>query len=284
MIKGKIIRQISNQYQVYVDDNTILDCVAMGKLRLKQSPKVGDHVLIKQFENQVGIEEILTRKNDLIRPNIANVDQVIILMSSVEPNFSHKLLDRLISMIEYHNIIPVIVITKMDLINYDLLKNEIEKYQKLGYQVFTTSINDSTDQFEKILENKVSVLTGNSGVGKSSLLNRINPEFKIKTQSTSKALGRGKHTTRHCELFKINNGWIADTPGFSSLSFATYDESRIKDTFIEFKNYECRFMDCLHKNEPNCGVKNAVENNDIYKTRYDNYIEILDLIKEEKKK
>ncbi len=284
MITGRIIRQISNQYQVYINDNTILDCIAMGKLRLDKSPKVGDFVLIRRFENQVGIEKILERKNDLIRPSIANVDQAIILMSSVEPNFSNKLLDRLISIIEYHNITPIIVITKIDLIDIKVLQPEIEKYQKLGYQVFTTGINRSTSEFEAILENKVSVLTGNSGVGKSSLLNRINPHFNLKTQETSKALGRGKHTTRHCELFKINNGWIADTPGFSSLSFAQYDENKIKDTFIEFSNYQCRFMDCVHKNEPNCAVKEAVEQKQISKERYENYLEILELIKEDKRK
>lgn len=284
MITGRIIRQISNQYQVYVDEDTILDCIAMGKLRLDKSPKVGDFVLVRRFENQVGIEKVLDRKNDLIRPNIANVDQAIILMSGVEPNFSNKLLDRLISMVEYYHITPVIVITKIDLIDIKTLQPEIDKYRKLGYQVFTSGINKSTLEFEQVLENKVSVLTGNSGVGKSSLLNRINPEFNLKTQETSKALGRGKHTTRHCELFKINNGWVADTPGFSSLSFAMFEEDHIKDTFIEFNDFQCRFMDCLHKNEPDCGVKEAVKNKKIDTDRYENYLEILELIKEDKRK
>lgn len=282
MIKGLIIRQISNQYQVYYDGQ-VLDCVAMGKLRLDKSPKVGDYVLVNQFENQNGIEQILERKNEMIRPSIANVDQVIILMSSVEPQFSNKLLDRLISMVEYHHINPVIVITKMDLIN-DELNFEIAKYRNLGYTVILSGIGFDHSDFDTLFKDKVSVLTGNSGVGKSSLINRLNPDFNLRTQITSKALGRGKHTTRHTQLYAINGGWVADTPGFSSLSFVGFDKHILKNTFIEFKQYQCKYMDCIHQNEPDCGVKQALSKHEIEQSRYENYLEILQLTNKENKK
>lgn len=280
MKTGLIIRQISNQYQVYTDENEVIDCVAMGKLRLSSSPKVGDIVKYCVYESQIGIEEVLPRKNDLIRPSIANVDQAIILMSSVEPNFSTKLLDRLIAMIEYFDITPVIVFTKMDLIS-DELDHEIHKYRKIGYQVVKTGIGYDLSAFQDLFKNKVSVLTGNSGVGKSSLLNRLNPNFNLKTQQTSKALGRGKHTTRHTQLYEINGGWVADTPGFSSLNFSNMDIFKLSKCFIEFQQFACKFQNCVHKNEPDCGVKNNI--GEIEASRYENYLEILQLVKGERR-
>lgn len=282
MIKGIIIKQISNQYQVIDKDENIYDCIAMGKLRLKNSPKVGDNVLFEFLEDKYAIQEVLERKNELIRPSIANVDQVIILMSSIEPNFSNKLLDRLLAIIEYNDIKPVIVITKMDLITNEL-DAEIEKYRNIGYQVIKTGLNYDLKEFDAVFKNKISVLTGNSGVGKSSLLNRLNPDFNLRTQITSKALGRGKHTTRHTQLYKINDGWVGDTPGFSSLDFSQYDPLKMAQSFIEFEKFKCKFQNCVHINEPNCGVKSAVAEHKINKQRYENYLEIIKLIKENTK-
>lgn len=282
MKEGLIIRQISNQYRVIDNMKNIYDCIAMGKLRLKDAPKVGDHVLFEFLEDKYAIQKILPRTNELIRPAIVNVDQVIILMSSVAPNFSPKLLDRLLAIIEYHNIAVAIVITKMDLIKNELDK-EIAKYEDIGYTVIKTGLDYDLSAFAKLFSKKVNVLTGNSGVGKSSLLNRLNPEFNLQTQATSKALGRGKHTTRHTQLYEIEDGWVADTPGFSSLDFSHYDILKMAHCFIEFNEYPCKFQDCVHINEPHCGVKQAVEAGEINKERYENYLEIIKLIKESKK-
>ena len=224
MNKGTIIKNISNQYEVLFDNGEIHACVAMGKVRLDKKPLVGDHVMVETFESQYGIQKILDRKNYLTRPAIANVDQALIVMSSIEPDFSTTLVDRLIFLISLADIEPVLCVTKMDLVKEnDGIYSYIEDYRKSGYRLYTTGKDFDESEIIACFENKITVLTGQSGAGKSSLLNRINPEFQLHTQKTSKALGRGKHTTRHCELFAIGNGWVADTPGCSSLDFSRVD-------------------------------------------------------------
>lgn len=285
MIKGRIIKIVSSQYIVLDENERKIECIAMGKLRKHKSPVVGDFVEVEEFENQCGIQKILPRKNELIRPAIANVDQAIIVMSCVDPDFSTTLIDRLIFLISYAGIQPIICVSKMDLNKSDEVLNWIEDYKKSGYQVVLTGKDYPTDEIEKILENKVSVLTGQSGAGKSSLLNRIEPEFQLNTQEISKALGRGKHTTRHCELHKVKNGWVGDTPGFSSLDFhMRIDE--LASCIPDFKivNDECRFKDCIHMNEPDCAIKNAVEEGKISRIRYEHYLEVCNLIKQKKVK
>ncbi len=277
MKQGRIIKQISNQYLVLLENEEKCECFATGKLRLGVSPKVGDIVFLNEM---MGIEKIETRKNDLIRPNVANVDQLIILMSSKQPNFSNKLLDRMLVISEYHNITPIIVFTKMDLI-HDELDEEINKYRAIGYHVITSDLENDLTALKLLFKNKISVLTGNSGVGKSTLLNKLNSAFQLKTQDTSKALGRGRHTTRHSELFEVCGGWVADTPGFSSLDFSNYNVADLSKCFIEFSQYECKFLDCVHINEPECGVKMNL--GQIHPTRYQNYLEIIQLIKGERK-
>ena len=285
MNKGTIIKNISNQYDVLFEDGSIRSCVAMGKVRLDKKPLVGDHVLVEEFDSKYGIQKILERKNSLIRPAIANVDQALIVMSSYEPDFSTTLIDRLIFLISYANIQPVICVTKMDLVEEnDPIYSLIEDYRRSGYQVYTTGKNFDESDIIDCFKDKITVLTGQSGAGKSSLLNRINPDFMLNTQQTSKALGRGKHTTRHCQLFPIGSGWVADTPGFSSLDFSRIDLFELKDRIEDFQIEEtCRFRDCVHLNEPDCAVKRYVEEGKISSIRYQNYKDVAQMIQQKKK-
>ena len=285
MNKAIIIKNISNQYEVLFEDGSIQTCVAMGKVRLDKKPLVGDHVLVEEFDSKYGIQKILERKNSLIRPAIANVDQALIVMSAFEPDFSTTLVDRLIFLISYANIKPVLCVTKMDLVKpNDPIYESIEDYRKSGYEVYTTGKDFDESEIIECFADKITVLTGQSGAGKSSLLNRINPDFQLHTQETSKALGRGKHTTRHCQLFKIGSGWVADTPGFSSLDFSRIDLIELKDKIEDFQIEEpCKFRDCVHINEPDCAVKRYVEEGKISSIRYENYKDVAQLIKQGKR-
>ena len=179
----------------------------------------------------------------------------------------------------------MLCVTKMDLVKEnDEIYSYIEDYRKSGYRVYTTGKDFDESEIIACFENKITVLTGQSGAGKSSLLNRINPEFQLHTQKTSKALGRGKHTTRHCELFAIGNGWVADTPGFSSLDFSRVDLLELKDKILDFKiDEECRFRNCVHLDEPDCAIKKAVQDGRISSIRYQNYKDVAMLIKQGKR-
>lgn len=266
---GKIIKIISNDYTVKLENNEIVTLKARGVFRNKKiTPLVGDNVKVDVNKNV--IDEILERKNELIRPPVSNIDQAIIVTSCISPDFSSNLLDKMLNIIEYNNIKPIIVITKYDLL--DDTKNIddiIEYYKKIGYQVF---INNEIDSIRKLFKGKVSILTGQTGVGKSTLINKIG-DMNLETNEISKALGRGKHTTRHVELYDLFNGLIADTPGFSSLSFIDMTNEDIRDNFIEFNEYKdkCKYRDCMHINEDTCEIKNKVEENIILKERYENY-------------
>lgn len=273
---GRIIRIVSNQYTIVNEKKERLSAIAMGKMRLEKRMVVGDVVEYQLFEEKYGIQKVLERKNSLIRPAIANVDQAMIVMSAVDPDFSSTLVDCLIFLISYHDIEPVIVISKMDLVGPDhAVYRYIKDYQDSGYQVVLIGKELDSSALQAALKGKVTVLAGQSGVGKSSLINRLNPAFMLHTQETSKALGRGKHTTRHTELFEVCDGYVADTPGFSSLDFSRIDErllaSKVKDFQLE---QSCRFNDCRHINEPDCAIKKAVETGQVSKIRYQNFLEI----------
>lgn len=276
METGRIIKIVSNQYVVLIGDE-MLDCVAMGKLRKDKAPVVGDFVMVERFDDRNGIQKILPRKNELIRPRIANVDQAIIVMSAVDPQFSTSLVDRLIFLICCAGITPVICVSKMDLIDeQDSVHEIIDDYRKSGYQVFETGLNQDDTLLKQLLEGKISVLTGQSGAGKSSLINRLDVSFQLHTQQISKALGRGKHTTRHCELMEVCGGWIADTPGFSSLDFSHITIEQLASSIPDFQKAlgHCRFQDCRHLKEPDCAIHQGVENGVISKIRYEHYQEI----------
>lgn len=276
-MNGKIVRIISNLYTVEIDSKRY-ECRARGILRkLGTTPLVGDNVVV-DIDNNI-ILEIKKRHNLLERPPIANVNYALIMSSVVSPKLSLNLLDKQLSIISLNNIKPIIILTKLDLIDKEKQK-EIEEimkyYQKIGYQVFN---NTQKNEILTLLKNKISVLTGQSGVGKSTLLNNFNENLNIKTQPISKSLGRGIHTTRHVELFAIEECLIADTPGFSSLNFEQYTHEELRDSFIEFNNFNCEFKNCMHINEQKCSIKEAVEKNEILKTRYENYIKFYQEVK-----
>lgn len=272
-MEGQIIKIISDQYSVKVNGN-VYECKARGRFRNdKITPVVGDRCIIDCQNNY--IKEILPRKNYLERPLIANVDYALIVTSVKEPNLSLNLLDKMISIISINKIEPIICFTKLDLLKKEekkSTKNIIKYYKKIGYKVFT---NNEINKIMKVLKKKIVVLTGQTGAGKSSLINRIDNKINLKTGEISKALGRGKHTTRHVELFEIKKAYIADTPGFSSLDFINIDSNEIKNSFVEFNKYNCKFKDCSHIKEKNCEVKKALENNQIMYSRYENYLNFI---------
>lgn len=270
MIKeGIIVKNISNTYIVKSDKETY-DCKARGKFRLdKDSPLVGDHVIFDS--EKLYIMEIKPRKNLLKRPTVANVDIALIVTSLKEPDLSLYLLDKLISMITINNIEPVICLTKEDLL-LDEEKNEIKEifnyYSKIGIKVF---YNYETKKINEYLNNKIVTLAGQTGAGKSSLLNRLDENLNLATSPISKALGRGVHTTRHTEIYEINNIWFLDTPGFSSLDLNDYSKEDIKNSFNEFRNSNCLYNDCSHINTSDCEIIKKVYNNEILSSRYENY-------------
>ena len=268
---GKIVKQISNNYTVKIDDKLYV-CKPRGKFRnMGITPLVGDNVKI-DVENRY-ILEILNRKNSLDRPSVANIDQAVIVTSVKIPDFSTNLLDKLLNIIEFNNIKPIICFTKMDLLNNEELgyiKNIQEYYKSVGYEVY----NNTDLKLKDIFKDKITVFAGQSGAGKSSLLNRLDESLNLKIGDVSIALGRGKHTTRHTELISVLGGLIADTPGFSAIDFNGMSKSDIRDNFIEFNKYRelCEYKDCMHKDEINCGIKENVNNGNILKTRYENYL------------
>lgn len=274
-MQGKIIKQISNDYTVELENKEKVICKARGKFRkMHITPLVGDIVTI-DYPNRY-IMEILKRKNELIRPSIANVDQAVIITSVYIPNFSSNLLDKLLVTIEYNNILPIICFTKLDLID-DETRLEIDKYinyyRKIGYQVYL----NTDEELKSIFKNKVTVFAGQSGAGKSTLLNHLDSNLKLDTGEVSVALGRGKHTTRHVELIPLLDGLVADTPGFSSLTFDGMTKEAIRDNFIEFNTYrdKCEYKDCMHHNEQKCSIKEKVIQGEIITSRYDNYIKFI---------
>ena len=268
-MKGQIIKILSNLYFVNAN-NEVYECHSRGKFRKdKITPVVGDNVIF-DCENKY-ILEILPRKNILVRPPVANISQGIIVTSVKHPDFSSNLLDKLISMLEYHNIKPILCFSKWDLLDQDESKNMekiVNYYNSIGY---TTVINTELDKIKSMLTGNTSVFTGQTGAGKSTLMNSLDPTLNLETDEISEALGRGKHTTRHVELIEMYGGKVLDTPGFSSLSFDDLDKEDIRDTFIEFKNYPCLYKDCMHINEHECEVKKNVNNGNIMESRYINY-------------
>ena len=272
---GKIIKQISNDYTVKVNDKLYI-CKARGKFRnIGITPLVGDNVVIDKENNY--ILEVLDRKNELDRPSVSNIDQVVIVTSVKIPDFSSNLLDKLLTIIEFNNIKPVICFTKLDLLDEEELKSikEIMKYyETIGYEVYSNT--DST--LKDIFKDKITVFAGQSGAGKSSLLNRLDNTLNLEIGEVSIALGRGRHTTRHTELIEVLGGFIADTPGFSSIDFRGMEKSDIRDNFIEFNKYrdDCEYKDCMHINELKCAIKDNVNNNIIRKSRYENYLKFVE--------
>lgn len=278
---GRVIKLISNKWTVE-NKGEYYECSSIGKFRYqKVSPLVGDIVEFDEKDNI--IKKILPRKNELVRPPVANIDQALILVSCKEPNFSSNLLDKMLVVIEYNNVKPVICFTKYDLLDETTEIDDIISYYKsIGYEVY---INSELSDIKKILNGKLSVLTGQTGVGKSSLLNKLKTDLNLATGEISKALGRGRHTTRHVELLEIEGGLVADTPGFSSLDFIGMDKNDIKDNFIEFYDNQdkCKYKDCVHIKEDGCYIKKLLEEGKIRNTRYENYKKFIESLEEKKR-
>ena len=272
-MQGRIIKQISNQYTVAIKDK-IFTCNARGKFKnMGLSPLVGDMVDINTDTRT--IEKILPRKNELYRPTVANVDCALIVTSIKKPDLSLSLLDKLITIILAKNVKPIIVLTKLDLIDNQAkrkLKPIINYYKSLDIPVLTTK---NIFKLKRLLKNQVVVLTGQTGAGKSTLINKFDKSLNVETKPISDALNRGVHTTRHTEIYKIGHIYLVDTPGFSALDLKDISISDLKNTFKEFNNYSCAYKDCTHDAEKGCGVKIALENGKILQTRYQNYLRFL---------
>lgn len=287
MSRGRIIKLISNQYEVLLDDKTITKAIASGKMRIIQTPRAGDFVEIEMREEKAVIVNIEKRINDLNRPPIANIDQMLIVMSAVDPDFSVNLVDQMLIMANFHHIDVVLVVTKMDLIDAGhYVHDDINDYEKSGYKVVRSGKHYDTSEIEELVANKFTVLSGQSGAGKSSLLNRINPNFDLRIQETSKALGRGKHTTRHVEFLPVAKGWVADTPGFSKIDLTQLSKEELRDSMLEFQEpaQDCRFRDCYHINEPGCAIRSGVEAGTIVLKRYENYVKFYQDIDDTRKR
>ncbi len=277
MEKGRIIKIISNQYTIQLEHRTVI-ARPRGKLRLDKAPLVGDFVLVEKIEEAYRIHSIEPRKNRLLRPAIANVDQALIVTSLKDPDFSVHLLNRLIILVSLAHVEPIIVITKQDLIeDIHTIQKDLEWYQNAGYTVLMTWPGSDDQKLCQAINGKVSVLCGQSGAGKSSLLNRLDPSFQLQTQEISKALGRGRHTTRFCELHRVADGLVADTPGFSSLDFSRMDLAHLDECIKDFAPYlhQCRFKDCRHIHEPDCAILSALKQGKINPSMYEDYKQIV---------
>lgn len=287
MAKGRIVKALSGFYYVKTDEGNLYACKGRGLFRNKKiSPLVGDFVTFDRTNPKEGyIKEIAPRKNELVRPPIVNVSKALVVSSIVQPKFSSQLLNRFLVVVESKGIKPMIALTKKDLATERKLAKVDEYkqlYEHIGYEVVYFSIEDEQvdDKLLGFLKEDVTVVMGQTGVGKSTILNAIDSDFQIKTGEISKSLGRGKHTTRHVELHEVNGGLVADTPGFSSIDFDHIEADDLSNCFIDIKQQaaSCKFRRCRHVKEPQCAVKKAVDNGELAKERYEHYLLFLEEI------
>lgn len=283
---GTIIKALSGFYYVDVGaEQEPITCRGRGKLRhQKITPLVGDHVAITVTEDGTGmVDEVLPRSNQFQRPMVANMDQLVILASGAIPITDPFLIDRMVSLAEYKGCQPIICFNKCDL---EPATQLVELYQRAGFQSFAISAQtgEGLEQLLGVLDGKISAFTGNSGVGKSSVLNALCPQFGLKVGQVSEKLGRGRHTTRHVELFRVGGGLVADTPGFSAFDVEQMElipKEELANTFREFRPYleQCRFVGCAHVKERGCAVREAVDNGAIAPSRYQSYVRLYDQVK-----
>lgn len=291
MAQGQIRKALSGYYYVY-DGEKLIQCRGRGVFRNRgESPLVGDFVdyTLEVAGSDGTIMKIHERQNELVRPPISNIDQGILVFSVKEPNFNTILLDRFLVVLESFSVKPIICLTKMDLLTEketEELQLFIKDYEKVGYLVLQTFKDEEglIDRLQSLLEGKTSVLAGQSGVGKSTLLNTLIPDLNLKTGIISEHLGRGKHTTRHVELIEVCNGLLADTPGFSSFDFDTIEKEELTNCFPEIARIseDCKFRGCLHTKEPKCAVKAALEAGEVRDYRYKHYEQFLQEIMDRK--
>ncbi|MCT4612032.1 MAG: ribosome small subunit-dependent GTPase A [Clostridia bacterium] len=290
---GKVIKAISGFF--YVDyEGQIYECKGKGKLKKdKIIPFVGDDVEFEVINDKTKkgiIEKVLERENSLVRPPVSNVDQVVIVFAIKNPTPNYLVLDKIIAIAESKGVEVTICINKIDLDDTGEYEKFYNRYKNVGYEVFklsATSDNDLKEKLMPILKGKTSVFSGPSGVGKSTILNTLHKDIEMETGEISEKLKRGKHTTRHVELFSLDKDtFVLDTPGFTSLEVYDIDKEDLRYSFVEFLDYsdECKYSTCIHISEPNCKVKEALEENKISKERYNNYISIYNEINDKRRK
>ena len=277
---GKIIKGISGFYYVYVEGAGLYECKAKGAFRKQKiKPLVGDNVEIAVIDeaNKLGnVEKILPLKNELIRPAVSNIDMALVIFASAKPDPNFNLLDRFLCMMEYQKVPVTICFNKIDLVDQEKLKEYSGIYEPAGYNViFTcTKTKEGLGSIRSLLEGKTTTVAGPSGVGKSSIINCLQSDITMETGTISEKIERGKHTTRHSEIIPVSHDtYIMDTPGFSSMDVPGFEKENLWTCYPEFVRHEpyCRFIGCSHINEPDCGVKAAVEDGEISPVRYENY-------------
>ncbi len=290
-MRGKIIKGIAGFYYIYANQN-IYECKAKGAFRnQKIKPLVGDDVEISVLDadNMIGnIEQILPRHSELIRPAVANVDQALVVFAAASPEPNWNLLDRFLLMMEKQHVPVVICFNKMDLIDTDKFRQYETIYENSGYRIINASTYEEhgMDVIFEVLEGKTTALAGPSGVGKSSIMNMLNPNANMDIGGISKKIERGKHTTRHSEIIPVGDEtYLVDTPGFSSIYFYDMEPEELKEYYKEFEAYEpyCKFGGCNHIGERECGIKQAVEDGKIAKSRYENYCLFFQELKDKKR-
>lgn len=291
-MQGKIMKGIAGFYYVYAEDGEVYECKAKGIFRKdKQKPLVGDDVeiaVLGQQEREGSIVRILPRRNSLIRPAVANVDQAFVIFAVDDPKPNFMLLDRFLIMMEREGIPAVVCFNKKDLAAREELDFLYGTYKSCGYQVILSSASteEGLEEIRQVLKGKTTVVAGPSGVGKSSLTNLMQEGVQMETGEISRKLKRGRHTTRHSQVIPVaENTYLMDTPGFTSLYLTDMEEQELKDYFPEFRQYEgkCRFLGCRHIHEPGCAVKEALEQNKISSLRYEDYLGLYQELKEKRR-
>ena len=291
-MQGKIIRGIAGFYYVHVPGQGILECKAKGVFRnRREKPLVGDNVEVELLDQEklIGnVESILPRQNALIRPAVANVDQAIVIFAVSYPKPNLNLLDRFLLMMKTQGIPVGICFNKMDMVQEEEVQEMILQYRDSGVRVYQTSTyrQEGLDVLQEDLLEKTTVLAGPSGTGKSSVINAIFPDAQMETGQISEKIKRGKHTTRHSELFSLGgNTYLMDTPGFTSLSLPDLEKEELRNYYNEFLSYQdaCRFLGCVHVHEPDCAVKEALEEGKISRSRYDNYKQFFEELSQKKR-
>lgn len=287
-MQGKIVKGISGFYYVHVVGTGIYECKAKGVFRnRKVKPLVGDNVeiVVLDEKKRIGnVEEILPRKNELIRPAVSNIDMALVIFAAAKPDPNFNLLDRFLCMMEYQKVPVTICFNKCDLVSEEEKEKLQQIYAPAGYEILFTSVKtgENIDNLKALLADKTTTVAGPSGVGKSSLINELQTGVRMQTGAISDKIGRGKHTTRHSEIISIGQDtYIMDTPGFSSMDLPGFEKEDLWTCYPEFVPYEpeCRFIGCSHIGEPDCGVKNALAEGKISQVRYDNYVMLYEEMK-----